>query len=317
MAAPPVLGIVAGVCNPGPSIRSFVRYHLAVGFHRVYLVFDDINDRWMGHVPRDPRVTVIDSRELEPVRPLADAGGEAESEAAYRHKRDAGAALRMAREDGLDWLLHLDTDEAFYLFGDSLASHFAELMDDGVENVKYLNYEAIPEKPDIEDYFLEVSLFKRNPLELHEEGHESALKLFAERIPQIPDRFFLSYVHGKSAVRVLPGVRSLGRHGFASDTGLKSELLTRPAVLHYMNAGVPNFLRYYNGQKRAPLWSDKNGSAPPEVDLDDPDAAATIYRFYERNVVLRDEEWKKQLCDAGLCVRLENAVQGVLSATAD
>jgi hypothetical protein len=236
-------------------------------------------------------VRVIDSRELELVRPLDAAAVDAEAA-----KRDAEAGLRLAREDGLDWLLYLDADEAFYLFGESLSSHFAELMEEGVENVKYLNYEAIPERPDIEDYFLEVSLFKRNPLELHEEGHESALKLFAQRIPQIPDRFFLSYVYGRSAVRVLPGVRSLGRHGFKSDAGLKSELLTRPAVLHYMNAGVPNYLRYH--------------------DLDDPDAEATLCRFYESNVVLRDEESKQQLCDAGLCVRLDDAIQRVLCTPA-
>jgi hypothetical protein len=74
----------------------------------------------------------------------------------------------------MDWLLHIDIDELFMLPGAGadgggggastmVPEHFASVPpSEGF--VAYVNHEAVPEHSgDIGNYFLETSLFKRNP----------------------------------------------------------------------------------------------------------------------------------------------------------
>ena len=81
------------------------------------------------------------------------------------------AAIRAAelRPEPCQWLLHIDIDELFILPGEgtgaptTVADHFAAVP--ASENyVAYVNHEAVPEHSGpIDNYFTEVSLFKRNP----------------------------------------------------------------------------------------------------------------------------------------------------------
>ncbi len=66
----------------------------------------------------------------------------------------------MARRDGVDWILHIDTDELVYPGGApefSLQSTLAALPAD-VDTLVFPNYESLPERDDVMDPFTEVLL---------------------------------------------------------------------------------------------------------------------------------------------------------------
>jgi hypothetical protein len=77
--------------------------------------------------------------------------------------------------------LHIDIDEIFYSFNKPIKQHFKydnivehlwdiffdtlshrELMEQNIGHLTYMNYEAVPTKVDIGNYFQEVTLFRRH-----------------------------------------------------------------------------------------------------------------------------------------------------------
>jgi len=147
---------------------SFVRWHLAVGFERLYLFFDD---------PCDDEDVPVGWREIDAfcccaaddrdddTRPVvrfrrgdqtveaaraalesyATFGPFVESEVQARQCLNAEHAARLARQRGLRWLVHIDVDEAFYVASrEALVAHFAHLDAEAVGHVVYANHEGVP-----------------------------------------------------------------------------------------------------------------------------------------------------------------------------
>jgi hypothetical protein len=126
-----------------------------------------------------------------------------------------------------------------------------------VDYVAYLNHEAVPETlGEIENWFAEVSLFKRNPHTIPQ-----AFLPYGElntSLPQIsfwtsrgqgsgshdePKLFFHAYSNGKSAARVVPGLRPRGVHRWGSQNAKCQYYDTQHAViLHFCNCGLASFL---------------------------------------------------------------------------
>ena len=77
--------------------------------------------------------------------------------------------IQLAQQDGIDWILHIDTDELMYPGG---ASHYSlqQLLADVPEEVDTLvfpNYESLPERNNVVSPFEEVNASSFNQL-LHE-----------------------------------------------------------------------------------------------------------------------------------------------------
>ena len=70
----------------------------------------------------------------------------------------------MSREDGLEWLLHIDTDELVYPGGSAIYSlkEVLAAVPPEVDLLVFPNYEGLAEGPDVAEPFVEVSLFKKN-----------------------------------------------------------------------------------------------------------------------------------------------------------
>ena len=64
----------------------------------------------------------------------------------------------MAFKDGVDWILHIDTDELVYPGGAPEFSLQRILMDvpADVDNIVFPNYESLPERDDVKTPFTEV-----------------------------------------------------------------------------------------------------------------------------------------------------------------
>ncbi|WMV33263.1 hypothetical protein MTR67_026648 [Solanum verrucosum] len=119
-------------------------------------------------------------------------------------------------EAGVDWIIHLDTDELMHPAGTSeysLRRLLADIPED-VDMVIFPNYESSVERDDVKEPFSEVrylftvSMFKKNYDHLAKEMYFGNYKEATRGNPN----YFLTYGNGKSAARVQVHLRSNGAH---------------------------------------------------------------------------------------------------------
>jgi hypothetical protein len=138
-------------------------------------------------------------------------------------------AIRLARAEGMDWLIHLDLDECLHLAPPwtNLADYFGSktLFD----MVRFTNHEGVPEHWHVGNYLEDVTLFKKNFTRLDPAQQRMAQALFGER-------YFLAYYNGKGAMSLHGSCQqSAGVHEFqpAGQVHFEHEV----SVLHYTNCG--------------------------------------------------------------------------------
>ncbi|KAK8356700.1 hypothetical protein V6Z11_A05G374000 [Gossypium hirsutum] len=144
-------------------------------------------------------------------------------------------AIFMARDAGMDWIIHLDTDELIYPAGASEYSLRQVLLDlpSDVDLVVFPNYESSVERDDIKDPSGEVSMFKKNYDHLPKETY---FGLYKEATGGNPN-YFLTYGNGKEAARVQDELRPNGAHRWHNYMKTPNEIkLDNAAVLHYTYA---------------------------------------------------------------------------------
>uniref|UniRef100_A0A0D9UYP3 Glycosyltransferase family 92 protein n=1 Tax=Leersia perrieri TaxID=77586 RepID=A0A0D9UYP3_9ORYZ len=141
-------------------------------------------------------------------------------------------AIVMARDAGMDWIIHLDTDELIHPAGAREYSLRRLLLDvpDNVDMVIFPNYESSIERDDIKDPFTEVSMFKKNYDHLPKDTY---FGLYKEATRGNPN-YFLTYGNGKSAARVQEHLRPNGAHRWHNYMKTPNEIkLEEAAILHY------------------------------------------------------------------------------------
>ncbi|KAF9664638.1 hypothetical protein SADUNF_Sadunf16G0039100 [Salix dunnii] len=141
-------------------------------------------------------------------------------------------AIVMAREAGVDWIIHLDTDELIHPAGAREYSLRQLLMDvpGNVDMVIFPNYESSVERDDIKEPFSEVSLFKKNYDHLPKDVYFGNYKEATRGNPN----YFLTYGNGKSAARIQDHLRPNGAHRWHNYMKTPNEVkLEEAAVLHY------------------------------------------------------------------------------------
>ncbi|GMP86619.1 hypothetical protein CsSME_00039329 [Camellia sinensis var. sinensis] len=141
-------------------------------------------------------------------------------------------AIIMAREAGMDWIIHLDTDELLHPAGAreySVRQLLAEVPGN-VDMVIFPNYESSVERDDIKEPFSEVSMFKKNYDHLPKDTYFGNYKEATRSNPN----YFLTYGNGKSAARIEDHLRPNGAHRWHNYMKTPNEIkLDEAAVLHY------------------------------------------------------------------------------------
>ncbi|KAG2550147.1 hypothetical protein PVAP13_9KG237200 [Panicum virgatum] len=141
-------------------------------------------------------------------------------------------AIVMARDHGMDWIIHLDTDELLYPGGAaeySVRRLLSEVPHD-VDMVIFPNYESSVERDNIKDPFSEVSMFKKNYDHLPKDTYFGMYKEATRGNPN----YFLTYGNGKSAARIQDHLRPNGAHRWHNYAKSPNEIkLEEAAVLHY------------------------------------------------------------------------------------
>ncbi|KAK4767472.1 hypothetical protein SAY86_015222 [Trapa natans] len=141
-------------------------------------------------------------------------------------------AIVMARDAGVDWIIHLDTDELIYPAGTreySLRLLLSEVPAN-VDMVVFPNYESSVERDDIREPFSEISMFKKNYDHLPKEVYFGNYKEATRGNPN----YFLTYGNGKSAARIQDHLRPNGAHRWHNYMKAPNEIkFDEAAVLHY------------------------------------------------------------------------------------
>lgn len=243
--------IVTTLRNAGNVLDSFISYHLSIGFSHLYLFFDDANDPGLPRVAGHPAITAIAhdaslrNRWCE-LPQYHERSAFLDREVMARQVLNAGLAMEMARDAGFDWLLHIDSDELFYSPFETASAHFESLQNQVFESVHYMNYEAVPERDEIGDFFREVDLFKVPP-HLSKRRVTPGLVQAVQCTPQLNPNFFNFYASGKSAVRLsASGMRPSGVHHFLGpDKRWQAGQSNRHFILHYACCGFDTFWTKY------------------------------------------------------------------------
>lgn len=144
-------------------------------------------------------------------------------------------AVSYALDNGISWLIPVDSDEIFYDEGDRSWRSMAD-----VGHVTFWNHEAVPLSVDPTNCFTECTLFRVN-------GRTE----------------FMAYGNGKSAVRVNPGVTA-GIHGFGGYEG-EHRAVAHPVILHYPNPSFDSWVaKFGNYSTFSDFWWD-DPAAPVEL----------------------------------------------------
>ncbi|KAL6009980.1 Glycosyltransferase-like KOBITO 1 [Asimina triloba] len=211
-------------------------------------------------------------------------------------------AIVMARDAGMEWIIHLDTDEFIHPAGAREYS-LRQLLLDVPNNV---DLESSIERDDIKDPFSEVSMFKKNYDHLTKDAYFSMYKEATRGNPN----YFLTYGNGKSAARVQDHLRPNGAHRWHNYMKTPNEIkLEEAAVLHY------TYTKFSDLTSRR----DRCGCKPTKEDVKrcfmlEFDRAAFIIastateeemlRWYREHIVWTDKALNMKLLRKGILTRI-------------
>ena len=222
------------------TLDSFLRWHLhGAGFSHVYLYFDAPtepdalalarDERWGGRVTVFAADAAFRQREGYSALPSFDElAPSVETHVQSRQRLNCEHCLRACASAGVDWLLHVDSDELFVpAAGERAPAHFGRLSARGCWQFTYRNLEAVPTAAAAEggDCFALVDHFKQHEgslpaaaLDGTSGAAKAALQHWLDRSVARLGRpaWYLFYSNGKSAVRVSSAGQCSGVHGWAS-----------------------------------------------------------------------------------------------------
>ncbi len=230
------IAIVCTLIDAENVIDSFIKYHTYIGFDHFFLFFDRPDDPSISKALKYCNVTVIQRntdledrwKETNNYHKFKDF---INTEVMARQVLNASVAIKLSLENNINWLLHIDIDELFYSPNISLKRHLQQLEENEINCIRYLNYEAIPDKFEINDYFREVNTFKKHPA-------------FLENYKLIDAKnHFVSYINGKSSIKITEEeIEPVSVHSFQEEEYCINDF---PIILHYYSCGYNNLIKKY------------------------------------------------------------------------
>jgi hypothetical protein len=302
--------IVTTLVNDPEVIDFYVSYHLSIGFDRIYLFNDAPGERSLDKFKSDEKVVVIERNDAllklwKKMPSYTQVVNYLDKEVMARQIVNMEVAVQFAAFEKIEWILHIDLDELFYLPGVNISTYFDELSQLKVDAASINNYEGIPDVLDAKNYFTATTLFKKNPNEFSQvqAGYYKANYI---------KNFYNGYGNGKMVGRVdvitrgaihdfslVPGSNKI-RYPYTGTTHT-------PIILHYLTCSLTTF---WNKFRRLGLFEDLyfGQSEIPQLYLKARDVVAkddfeSAKDFFKKNVMMSESK-KEQLLELGLLVRL-------------
>ncbi len=292
------IALVTTVRNERASLRTNLLYHRRLGVTRAF-VFDDGSTDGTAETLADLAFVEV----LGPARGsefggrpgLAAAAERCAHDYASRQILNAQRALDLAREQGCDWLLHIDADELLVAEGSSGAAGSLEALLGDVkeaEAVAFRPLEVVQTHAEPRNAFGELTLFKRRSPRLRRrvpDPYSGAL---------LPIADFFGHTAGKWAVRVPAAAYPASVHAFRGAGGRALAVARRGALLHYYSNGVSDFVRKH---RALPSFDRYASGAPVEAHkivwrrmAQDPAwTEARLRDYYERHIVYPPAEIRR------------------------
>ena len=246
-------------------------------------------------------------------------------EVSARQMLDLELAMALAPSLGCRWVMGLDLDEIFYC--PDVVAHFESLEEQDIEQMSYLNHEAVPERMETEDYFATTTLFKQHHFQvpLSPEAR-SGMRFWMDRSKR--KQYFLFYDNGKSACRSGLGARCLSQHAWQVEGKSRTALADCrhmdvegyleckvPCILHYPVCGLAWLKAKYSLLGLFPSkWLGKVPlKASFHTDCRDAWAQSALEAKFQEVLLTEPREVARQL-SSGTCMRLLDVAE-VLEAT--
>lgn len=256
MTASARVALMMSVRDEELFLESHLRFHRQLGTERAYLFLDRCRDRSEELARSFPWVMALRKDRTPDIQYIL-----------HYQNACAGEALRLARSEGVDWLLHIDADE--FAWGDNGSS---DLLEDGslvllasraqpdTEMIVLRTKEVLPiVLPDgapfwRQVYFQEGRIWERDLLDLATGQVQRLVKWYGHN-------------QGKSMVRVSAAVVPVtshrwGRANCASpeDAALRTEFLG--FHYHYIITGAEHWQRKYRNLSAEPSEWPTGGPVP-------------------------------------------------------
>ncbi|KAM5551995.1 glycosyltransferase-like KOBITO 1 [Rosa sericea] len=217
-------------------------------------------------------------------------------------------AIVMARDAGMDWIIHLDTDELLHPAGAKEYSLRQLLLDvpGNVDMVIFSNYESSVERDDIKEPFTEVSMFKKNYDHVPKDTYFGMYKESTRGNPN----YFLTYGNGKSAARIQDHLRPNGAHRWHNYMKTPNEIkLEEAAVLHYTYAKFSDLTSRRDRCGCKPTREDVKRCFMLEFDRAAFIIASTateeeMLKWYHEHIVWDDKDIRIKLLRKGILTRI-------------
>ncbi|MGH7988387.1 MAG: glycosyltransferase family 2 protein [Candidatus Binataceae bacterium] len=225
---PGAIAIVCTVRTDEATLTRWIAYHRHCGVDRFLLFFDYADDPVIERFERDDCVTITRWDAAHWARATTLPANPALDE---RQIFNTACALTAARRDGIEWLLHIDTDELLYVPGHDLRRYLAR-NGRSADAMTFQTLEAMPKAACQRHVFEEIRWFKRSRSPIRGAGLAARLlgcgTLFRHGLVK-------GHAIGKSIVRVAADVGIIGVHKpFATPGHSLPTIVARDAyLLHF------------------------------------------------------------------------------------
>ena len=293
------IALVSTVRNERELLRSNLLYHRRLGVARAFVFDDGSTDGTAKTVEDLAFVTILPSANPAAYADrlgLEVAVARAGTDYASRQILNAQCALDLCREQGFEWLVHLDADELLATQDLGSAPNGLVALLDGVpaakEAVAFPTLEAVQTRLEYDDVFGQETLFKRASPRLRR---------------TVPDPYtggtidiahFFGHSIGKSVVRVAAATCPASVHGFRGAGKRLLSVTTRGALLHYFSHGFADFVRKHRDLPAFDHYASGTALEPHKLlwKRMSRDPAWTDDRFrdyYERHILFKDDQVRR------------------------
>ena len=171
------LGIATTVKNPH-QLNDWIRYHLNIGFSKLYIVFYYENEIFVNNYVNDNNVNIFVNNtnwknELTQLPNMEQYINE-KKEVMSRQILNFTNVRNYAQKDGVEWLLHIDADELFY----PESSNVNAIFNNAYDVITFQNFEMIPNRDNYDNCFKDGISFKTNSSIFKASLHVSLRKRF-------------------------------------------------------------------------------------------------------------------------------------------
>lgn len=226
------------------QLNDWINYHLKFGISKIYIIFDDPNEDISKYRRYDSRVNLILNNDiwkdsLKECSQYSKFKDTYKDEVMSRQILNAEMALKLAKQDNVKWLIHIDTDEILHSQNYNSISEVFSKINYAVNVVKIQNYELAPLEENVDNCFRSHSYFKTKNA----------------------GTMYNAYFNGKGGCKVIDKVYPNGVHDFklnmneVKDTISENDLV----ILHYVNCSYNEWVNKYKllGKFSDKWWNKK------------------------------------------------------------